>query len=591
MKHGGDVLVEMLIGYGVPVVFGLAGGQTLPLYDAIRSRAPRIKHIPMRDERNAAYAADGYARISGRVGVCDATVGPGAIKFTSGLAEAYNSSIPIVALISDMPSDWLAVRYRGGGNQLVDQMSVLAPLCKWTGRLPAPHKLPELVQRAFQFSTSGRPGPVAIELPEDMFKAECDEMTHEIDARYGSAPAHRFAPDPEAVRAAIGLLQSAARPVMIVGGGAHLSSAGEQASALAEALAIPVATTLSGKGVIPENHPLSLGVIGSLGGSSVARTFLEEADVILAVGFKFGQNPTFKWTLPKQGQRVIHLDIDGAEIGKVFPAEVGLVADAREGLSALCAARTTSHSMDSVAKQIAEQKKKWRKAGLQGYQTTVLLTNALLHGGTQSRERFHFIVHRPELSIPAPYPTVFPSVNEVIGDLADRAVFLGEAEPLVPNHVVEREKDKYNVVFPELQQGERWNDAAERLLSRGVETGRGRFISYRLIGDVPCGTIADVNALIHPTQSRHLTVREGARLCGYPDDFVFAVDVKGRAQASDVTQAVLPTMGEYLGGICARSLDNNDAQPGELNVIDFRPLARVQLRERKEAWKSTHSRG
>ena len=361
MKHGGDVLVEMLIGYGVPVVFGLAGGQTLPLYDAIRSRAPRIKHIPMRDERNAAYAADGYARISGRVGVCDATVGPGAIKFTSGLAEAYNSSIPIVALISDMPSDWLAVRYRGGGNQLVDQLSVLAPLCKWTGRLPAPHKLPELVQRAFQFSTSGRPGPVAIELPEDMFKAECDEMTHEIDARYGSAPAHRFAPDPEAVRAAIGLLQSAARPVMIVGGGAHLSSAGEQASALAEALAIPVATTLSGKGVIPENHPLSLGVIGSLGGSSVARTFLEEADVILAVGFKFGQNPTFKWTLPKQGQRVIHLDIDGAEIGKVFPAEVGLVADAREGLSALCAARTTSHSMDSVAKQIAEQKKKWRK--------------------------------------------------------------------------------------------------------------------------------------------------------------------------------------------------------------------------------------
>ena len=228
-----------------------------------------------------------------------------------------------------------------------------------------------------------------------------------------------------------------------------------------------------------------------------------------------------------------------------------------------------------------------REAGLRGYQTTILLTNALLHGGNQSRERFHLIVHRPELSIPTPRPTVFPSVNEVIGDLADRAVFLGEAEPLVPNHVVERKKDKYNVVFPELRQGERWNDAAARLLDRGVETGRGRFISYRLIGDVPCGTIADVNALIHPTRARHLTIREGARLCGYPDDFVFAVDARGRAQASDVTQAVLPTMGEYLGGVCARSLDNNDAQPGELNVIDFRPLARVQLRERKDAWKNS----
>lgn len=361
MKHGGDVLVEMLIGYGVSSVFGLAGGQTLPLYDAIRSRTPQIKHIPMRDERNAAYAADGYARISGRVGVCDATVGPGAIKFTSGLAEAYNSSIPIVALMSDMPSDWLAVRYRGGGNQLVDQMSVLAPLCKWTGRLPAPDKLPELVQRAFQISTSGRPGPVAIELPEDLFKAAYGEATHEVDARYGSVPAHRFAPDPESVRAAIGLLQSAAHPVMIVGGGAHLSNAGRQVSALVEALAIPVATSLSGKGIIPENHPLSLGIIGSLGGSSTAQTFVEEADVILAIGFKFGQNPTFKWTLPKQGQRVIQLDIDGAEIGKMFPAEVGLVADAREGLSALHAACTTRRSVDAVAKHITERKTKWRR--------------------------------------------------------------------------------------------------------------------------------------------------------------------------------------------------------------------------------------
>src|SRR3990170_6146788 len=175
----------MLIDFGVPVVFGLAGGQTLPLYDAIRSSAGRIRHVAMRDERNAAYAADGYARLAGRVGVCDATVGPGAIKLTSGLAEAYNSSIPIVALVSDMASDWLAVRYRGGGNQLVDQLAVLAPLCKWTGRLPNSAKIPELVQRAFQMATTGRPGPVAIELPEDLFKEKYDGAALAADSRFG----------------------------------------------------------------------------------------------------------------------------------------------------------------------------------------------------------------------------------------------------------------------------------------------------------------------------------------------------------------------------------------------------------------------
>jgi len=351
----------MLIDFGVPVVFGLAGGQTLPLYDAIRSSAGRIRHVAMRDERNAAYAADGYARLAGRVGVCDATVGPGAIKLTSGLAEAFNSSIPIVAIVSDMPSDWLTVRYRGGGNQLVDQMAVLAPVCKWTGRLPSPEKLPELVQRAFQMATTGRPGPAAIELPEDLFKAASAEQPLAVDSRFGTAPAHRPAPDPGSVRAAAALLRSAERPVMLVGGGARLSDAGAQVIAIAEQLAMPVATTLSGKGVLTESHPLSLGVLSALGGSAVARTMVEEADVVLAVGFKFGQNPTYRWTLPRSGQRLVHLDIDGAEISKIFPAEVALVGDARAGLEALRAECTSARSPDSIGDKIAALRTAWRE--------------------------------------------------------------------------------------------------------------------------------------------------------------------------------------------------------------------------------------
>ena len=324
--HGGDLLVEMLLGYGVPAVFGLAGGQTLPLYDGIRSRAPRIRHIPMRDERSAAYAADGYARISGRVGVCDATVGPGSIKFASGLAEALNSSVPLVALVSDMPSDWLAVRYRGGGNQLVDQLGVLEPLCKWTGRLPTPEKLPELVRRAFQMATTGRPGPVTIELPEDLFRMPYDGLDATVDPRFGAAPAFRPAPDPESVRAAVDLLEAAERPVIIAGGGVWLSGARAVLAAVAERWAMPVATSMSGKGALAEKHPLAVGVLGALGGSDVARGVVESADVILAVGFKFGQNPTYRWTLPSASQKIIHLDIDGSEIGKLFPVAAGLVA-------------------------------------------------------------------------------------------------------------------------------------------------------------------------------------------------------------------------------------------------------------------------
>ena len=359
-RHNGDVLVETLLGYGVPVVFGLAGGQTLPLYDAIRSRPQQIRHLPMRDERNAAYAADGYARISGRVGVCDATVGPGAIKFVSGLAEALNSSSPLVALISDMPSDWLAVRYRGGGNQLVDQVAILDPVCKWTARLPNDQKVSELVQRAFQMATAGRPGPVAIELPEDLFRAAHDDPTPPVDPRFGSIPPFRSAPDPDAIRDAVRLLEEAERPVVIAGGGIWFSQATEQLTALAEHLALPVATTLAGKGAIPETHPLSIGVLGALGGTAAARKFVQDADVILAVGFKFGQNPTYRWTMPVPGQRIIHIDIDPAEIGKLFPVEVGIVADARLALAAILAECGSARSRTDIETFIATHRAEWR---------------------------------------------------------------------------------------------------------------------------------------------------------------------------------------------------------------------------------------
>ena len=361
MTHGGDLLVEMLLKHEVEVVFGIAGGQTLAMYDGIRSRLPSIRHIPFRDERNAGYAADAYARLTRKVGVCDATVGPGAIKFVSALGEAFNASVPMIAIISDMPSDWLAVRHRGGGNQLVDQRAILAPVSKWTCRLPNTELIPEMVRRAFQMATSGRPGPVVIEFPEDLFKAETDAPLLAVDSRFGMVPPFRPAPDAESVREALALLEAASRPVMIVGGGANLSGAGEEVLRLAERLAMPVATTHSGKGVIQETHPLSLGVLGALGGSTVALKIVEEADVILAVGYKFGQNPTFGWQLPRPNQRIIHIDIDGTEIGKMFPVEVGMVADAQAGLRGFLDADPSVREMEPVVKTLAELKLGWKR--------------------------------------------------------------------------------------------------------------------------------------------------------------------------------------------------------------------------------------
>ena len=218
-RHGGDLVVEMLVDLGVTAVFGLVGGQTLPLHDGIRSRGHAIRHVAMRDECNAAYAADAYARVSSRVGVCDATVGPGAIKLASGLAEAFNSSIPLVAIVGDMQSDWISPRYRGGGNQLVDQLSVLRPVCKWAARLPSTDKLPELLERGFQLATSGRPGPVVLELAEDLLSAPFEAGSADPDPLLRSVPTHRPTPDPAAVRRAAELLAASTQPVVLAGGG------------------------------------------------------------------------------------------------------------------------------------------------------------------------------------------------------------------------------------------------------------------------------------------------------------------------------------------------------------------------------------
>ncbi|MBO0833421.1 MAG: thiamine pyrophosphate-binding protein, partial [Actinobacteria bacterium] len=315
-RHGGALLLDLLAEHGVRHVFGVPGGQTLALYDAILDLAPAVTHVLLRDERSAAYAADSYARVTGQVGVCDVTVGPGAAKLPSGLGEALGASVPVIALISDLPARMAPHRYRGAASQALDQAALLAPVTKWLAAIPDAGSMPGLVRQAFRTATSGRPGPVGLLLPQDVLDGAAGPAAPRAEARrFGSYPAFRPVPEPADVTAAAQVLRRAARPFLLAGGGVMHSDAGRAVTALAQRLSAAVATTLTGKGAIAEDDPLSVGVAGSMGTSSAATAFAE-ADVVLLIGTKASGGATYGWTLPRADQQVVQLDIDPAELGR-----------------------------------------------------------------------------------------------------------------------------------------------------------------------------------------------------------------------------------------------------------------------------------
>jgi acetolactate synthase I/II/III large subunit len=379
-RHGGALLAGLLAEHGVRHIFGVPGGQTLALYDAILDYGPALggvagsaateggvagsaatlRHVLVRDERSAAYAADAYARITGRAGVCDATVGPGAAKLPSGLGEALGASVPVVALVSELPARLAPHRYRSAASQALDQSALLGAVTKWQATVPDPATMPALVRQAFREATTGRPGPVALFLPQDVLDGPAEGVPAQPgSARFGCFPAFRPAPDPGDVGDAVAVLNAAKRPFVLAGGGVLHSGAGPELTALAEALSAAVGTTLSGKGAIAEDHPLSVGVTGSMG-TAAAAAALAEADVVLLAGTKAGSGATFGWALPHAGQSVVQLDLDPAELGRAFPLAAAVLADARQGLRSLLAALGEPAGRPSWRARVAELVAAWR---------------------------------------------------------------------------------------------------------------------------------------------------------------------------------------------------------------------------------------
>ena len=329
--NGGEALAEMLRAYGADRMFGMGGFQLLPFYEAVRALG--LGHTLINDERTGAFAADAYARVTGKPGVCDGTLGPGVTNLVTGLAESYNAGVPIIALAGDTnrQHSWKNM------TQECRQMEILAPIVKEVIRVEDGSRIPELVRRAYAVATSGRPGPVVLDVPEDICHGELDYAADEfwIDEAHRQIPGARMRPAADDTARAAALLAKAKRPLILAGGGIHLSGAYSALQELAEALNIPVAHTMSGKGCIPCVHPLSAGLYGRY--SRVANDLIDTSDCLLVVGGKLGEIPTKRFQLMPDGVPLIHLDILEEEIGRTTRTDVALWGDAQAGLTDLLA--------------------------------------------------------------------------------------------------------------------------------------------------------------------------------------------------------------------------------------------------------------
>ncbi|WP_171233896.1 thiamine pyrophosphate-binding protein [Ruegeria sp. HKCCA4812] len=331
---GAEAMVRMLEAHGVTHMFGLCGDTTLPFYDALARMDHGIQHILTRDERHAAYMADGYARVTGRPGVCEGPSGGGATYILPGVVEANESSVPILAITSDV-----ATTSRGKYPLTeLDQPALFRPLTKWNASLDDAARLPAMVRAAFRAMTTGTPGATHLALPFDTQKAQVDEAEIWADDRHRSFPAERAAPDPDAIEAAAAILARAKSAVAVCGGGPVLSGATDALRRVAGLLDMPVATTVSGQGSIAETGPLALGVVGSNGGIPATRAVVDQADVVLFIGCRAGSVTTERWRSPGRYTTIIHIDSDPMVIGANYQTEVAICADARLALEALARA-------------------------------------------------------------------------------------------------------------------------------------------------------------------------------------------------------------------------------------------------------------
>jgi acetolactate synthase-1/2/3 large subunit len=344
---GANAIVEALKRENVAHLFGISGGAVLPLYDALYDAD--VRNILAHHEQCAGHMADGYARASGRPGVCVTTSGPGATNLVTGIANAYMDSSPIIALTGQVPRQAIGT----DGFQEADIIGIATPITKFATQIKEVHDIPRTLRQAFYIATSGRPGPVLVDIPKDI-QILAAKMKFEKQVNLpGYKP--RDDPHPIQVKRAAEMLLQAKTPMILAGGGVIISEAAQELQQLAELLMLPVTTTFMGKGSFPETHPLSLGVVGMHGTANANRLILE-TDVLLTVGARFSDRTTGRVDGFCPDAKIIHIDIDSAEIGKNVAIDLPIVADAGKALRAI---------IKILANRIVNRDTSWHQRALQ----------------------------------------------------------------------------------------------------------------------------------------------------------------------------------------------------------------------------------
>ena len=360
MVRVADAIVDILQTEGVKFVSTLPGDDILPIFDALHQNG-RMPLILTRHEQATVYIADGYARSTGEVGLAMVTKGPGRCNAFTAIVNAFTDCVPLVVIFGHSSRKQLAK----GMLQEVPYLDTFQTMAKWTFSVPAAERIPEVFRRAFTLARSGRPGPVIIEIPQDISMAQADLPPYQKTRRV------RFGPDPDDIEKLIELMQQAKRPLIYAGRGALWSGATQHLTDLVEAYAIPLMATLPAKGAMPEDHPLCLGLGGyprAVYSTGQSRKFAEEADLVIALGCSFRQHATSSW-LPKPAQaKLVQVDIDPAELHKNYAADLVILSDIDLFLRALLEQSRSVLSgwrkgmAGEIAPEIKELKTKWMQS-------------------------------------------------------------------------------------------------------------------------------------------------------------------------------------------------------------------------------------
>ena len=330
MITGAEILMRALVDEQVTTLFGYPGGAIMPVYDALYDYRDRLNHILVRHEQGAAHAAEGYARVSGRVGVCLVTSGPGATNTITGIADAMMDSTPIVVISGQVAASMLGT----DAFQECDVVDITQPICKWAYQIHSAKDVAWAVSRAFYIARTGRPGPVVLDFAKNAQTELAEYVPQHIDFVRSYIPVPRT--DPEAVSEAAALINTAQRPLVLVGQGVELGNAQAELKAFIEKADAPAGCTLLGLSALSSDHPLNMGMLG-MHGSLATNSMTQQCDVLIAVGMRFDDRITGKLSTYARQAKVIHFDIDPAEINKNVKADVAVLGDCKQTLSAVTA--------------------------------------------------------------------------------------------------------------------------------------------------------------------------------------------------------------------------------------------------------------